>query len=292
MKRLAAAISLVMAGTMLGASPADAAGKPIARNDGVQMKPHTIKHLNVLRNDYGTPKGVNIRIHQRKVPKRVKATVTKRERVRVHVGKRYNPAGGKFRIPYTIVDRHGNKSTADIIIDPRWDSLVYVVGDSITHRSRQELRARRPNWDIDAVPGRRVTALPTLMRRRAKMPGNVRHLIIALGSNVDPKNQWSREDYRKAADTFGPNTTVTFTTMWRDRNRWPNAARIVKKYSRYVGQIQNNRPLTCYFHWRKVAVKRPWLIADGVHPTARGERVWARGVSNSVGRCVGKWKNR
>lgn len=172
-------------------------------------------------------------------------------------------------------------------------SRVYVVGDSITYRSRKQLLKRRPGWDVDGVSGRNVRTLPMLLTARMQMKPKPRHVVVALGANGH--ESWGKQDYIDAVGLLPRKTRVTFTTMWRNPEVWgpgvPQRGKrstLMRQYTRYVQQIARQRPRTCVFKWHRRASRRPrqLILADGVHPTVRGKKVWARGVSRTVKKCA------
>ncbi len=178
---------------------------------------------------------------------------------------------------------------ADVVVRP---SSVYIVGDSIAFHSRRQLHARKPAWQVDAVAGRNVRQLPELLEARMQLSPAPKNVVVALGANGHPS--WGAEDYRAALELLPETTRVTFTTTWRDPQRWRptkagpgKLADLMDQYTRDVRQIARERPHTCVFNWHRRARRNAakLILADGVHPTVKGRKVWARGVARTVKKC-------
>lgn len=172
-------------------------------------------------------------------------------------------------------------------------SKVYIVGDSITYRSRSQVHKLAPKWEVDGVPSRGVWHLPRLLKQRLAARPLPKHVVIALGSNGS--TTWHKQQYVDAVSLLPPTTRVTFTTMWRDPMRWgdptrtPNKhSKLLRQYSGYVKQIARHRPNTCVFNWRAIARRQheEVILADGVHPNRLGTKIWARGVHRTVKKCA------
>lgn len=159
-----------------------------------------------------------------------------------------------------------------------------LVGDSLSWRGHDELARLRPDWTLDAVPGRRVTQLKA--RVRAYLTGHVAPstLVIALGTN--PSSTWRKRDYLDAAAMVPAETRVLLVTPYRTAAG--NDARAVARidtYDRWMREIATTRPLTCLTDWRTLAVEQPDVLVDGTHQTPEGEDVWARLVTTSWDSC-------
>lgn len=140
-------------------------------------------------------------------------------------------------------------------------SKVYIVGDSITYRSRLQVHQIAPKWAVDGVPGRPVWELPRLLSERMATRPIPKHVVIALGSNGSIA--WHKPQYVNAVNLLPATTRVTFVTMWRNPERWGNPlktpnkhSKLLRRYSKYVKQIARQRPNTCLYNWRKVAKNR------------------------------------
>ncbi|MDP3891001.1 GDSL-type esterase/lipase family protein [Nocardioides sp.] len=166
---------------------------------------------------------------------------------------------------------------------------VLVVGDSITAQGADTLQRLHRDWDIDGVSGRRVSALPELLRERLARGAPPRVVVMALGTNSVPG--WTAQDYRSALATLPPATRVVLVTTWRDPLLWPEEgpthlrAAVQADYSRWLRTIAWERPHTCLVDWRTTASGRPQLLSDGVHLTRTGRQVWAQAISRAVADC-------
>lgn len=166
---------------------------------------------------------------------------------------------------------------------------VFVVGDSITAQGTDELRRLHRGWDIDGVSGRRVSELPRILDDRLARGPAPRAVVVALGTNS--VSWWAADDYRSALARLPASTRVVLVTTYRDPDAWPedgpepHRAAVLADYSRWLGEIAQERPGTCLVDWRTTVQQRPGLLADGVHPTQEGQRVWAAAISRSVATC-------
>jgi len=165
-------------------------------------------------------------------------------------------------------------------------SGTLLVGDSLSWRGNDELAALRPEWALDALPGRRVTQLGSRIRDYLRGHVAPSTLVIALGTN--PSTSWSKQDYVDAAALVPEDTRVLLVTPYRaaEGNDARPVARI-ETYDRWMREIAASRPLTCLADWRTMAIDRPEVLVDGTHQTPEGEDAWAQLVSGSWNACQG-----
>lgn len=170
---------------------------------------------------------------------------------------------------------------------PEDPARVFMVGDSITAGGKADLLDLKPNWDIEALAGRNVDCLPGIVAERLTQRPMIGKLIIALGTNAT--EGWKQTDYEAVTNMVPSDTVVVFVTTYRDPQIWDDTmpyrtrASVQYWYSRYMNNIE--RPNTCLVPWRWYADNHPEVLADGVHPTIDGRKIWAKKVSDTVGDC-------
>jgi lysophospholipase L1-like esterase len=168
---------------------------------------------------------------------------------------------------------------------------VWVVGDSITARSRARLRDRlrrsvaRAVY-IDGVGGRNVSTLDELVSQRIRR-GATDAMVLALGTNSS--RSWSKADYLRAVDAIPESTAVVLVTVYKSHSAataTPAVLRRMADYSRWMREIASARSNVCVADWRKAASREPRrLLEDGVHPSAAGKAVWVSLVGRAVEAC-------
>ena len=160
-------------------------------------------------------------------------------------------------------------------------SGVMMVGDSMTDTAKAHLRAKGPNWYIDAVRGRGVTELPVRINaylRSHDVPPAI--AILALGTNE--QEGWTLADYRAAVRLLPSNTRIVFVNTYRPV--FAGQARDGRQYSAWMDRIAQTRNLTTVADWRSAAMADPTLIGDGLHQSATGAKVWANLVFDAMRR--------
>ncbi len=163
--------------------------------------------------------------------------------------------------------------------------VTLVIGDSITYRSRHQLKKFRPAFHIQGIPGSNANSLKSrLQAYLADHPAPDR-LVIALGSNGFHTTQHT---YRRAIGLLPSSTVIGLVTAWRNPAIWGQARSLVVWHNTVdMIHIAHTRPLTCTIGWRPAVVQDPRLLLDGLHPTVpHGERVWAHTVAHGIGRCT------
>lgn len=166
--------------------------------------------------------------------------------------------------------------------------LAWVVGDSIAVLGRAALRQRLASSvgevEINAVSGRRVARLDALVKKRLARGDRPDVMVLALGTNPSPG--WHRDDYERVVDTIPDGVAVVLVTLYRsDTSELPAVVPTMQHYSRAMRSVACARANVCTAPWRAAASRRPGpLLLDGVHPTSRGSRVWARLIGDAVDR--------
>jgi hypothetical protein len=169
---------------------------------------------------------------------------------------------------------HGRQTgpTADRLTWSRAGS--YVLGDSIASLASDELRARRPQWTVNAVHGRSVAALPDLVRNLRAVDERPYRVVVELGSNQSPR--WTKQDYVAALAALPRSTMVLLVTPYKGSGG-PWGARGVQaatRYARWMEQIAAQRPRTCTVPWRREAQAHPEWLRDRLHPKPDYYATW------------------
>jgi GDSL-like lipase/acylhydrolase family protein len=167
---------------------------------------------------------------------------------------------------------------------------LWVVGDSVTYVSARTLRPRLEKTvtgqvAIDGVGGRPVADLDDLVGQELARPGTPSVMVLALGTNPSPG--WGLGDYQRVVESIPDDTVVVLVTVYRTpRTAGSSIAHILAKYSHWMRELGQGRPNVCIADWRAAAQRHPEaLLVDGVHPTAKGQRVWSSIIRRAVERC-------
>ena len=167
---------------------------------------------------------------------------------------------------------------------------LWVVGDSITYLSASTLLPRLESTvtgdvTIDGLGGRPVANLDDLVKKELASRHPPAVMVLALGTNPSPG--WGFGDYQRVVDSIPDETVVVLVTVYRTpRAGDAGTRRILGKYSRWMRSIARDRSNVCLADWRATARRHPGaLLVDGVHPTARGERIWSSTIRRAVERC-------
>lgn len=168
--------------------------------------------------------------------------------------------------------------------DPADTPPGLIIGDSMTVQSRAEVRDLLPGWELDGESGRKVARIVPILREYKEAHGTVPPVVvIALGSN---EQTYFRRVYQYAVDMVPAGTTVVFQSLWRDPAVWPSRSTRMGQITRAMHRVASRREHTCVSPWRaRARADHEALIADGVHPTPQGRRVWARVLQRTVARC-------
>jgi hypothetical protein len=165
---------------------------------------------------------------------------------------------------------------------------TFLVGDSTAWRLTGEydgrvnlLRQYDLDWNIDAVGGRTLLALPTrivwYLRNVDSAPET---FVMALGTNPYPG--WEKVHYELCLALLPRDTKVVLVTPAVFGSRWAKS-KITRRHARWLAEIAADRPNTVLANWRqKVQRSNPdpttgksRLLAEGIHQTpVTGRRVW------------------
>lgn len=151
----------------------------------------------------------------------------------------------------------------------------YVLGDSIAELGTDELLRRRPRWTINALGGRRVTALPALIRNLRAADQRPYRVVIELGSNQSAG--WRKSDYRSAIAQLPRSTRVLLVTPYKaPGGHWARrGVTATERYAQWMQQLARQRPHTCVVPWRARASAHPEWLRDGLHPNEDSLGTWA-----------------
>ena len=156
-----------------------------------------------------------------------------------------------------------------------------VIGDSLTYYGKPNLAASRPEWIIDGVRGRPVSALPSRIRANVRAHGVPRHLVLALGQNAS--EGWTRADYRHAARMVPQRTQVYFVTTYRDPAVFgQDAADQQETYSRWMRNIAAHLANVHVLDWRQLVLDGTAVLEDGSHADEASRQVWADLIDQGV----------
>lgn len=192
--------------------------------------------------------------------------------------------------PVPIIGSLGSPTTNCGFFQP-YDSPshTFMVGDSITNRGTDDIKALRPNWDVQGLPGRNVDCLPMFIDERLKT-GYISRVVIALGTNAT--EGWGQDQYQAVVDKFPARVQVIFVNTYRDPTLWPSTkpyrTRASTQYynSKYMANIAATDPgRICVANWRAYAANHPEVITDGVHPNAAGQDAWADIIDTATVNC-------
>ncbi|MDO7868641.1 hypothetical protein [Nocardioides jiangxiensis] len=168
-------------------------------------------------------------------------------------------------------------------------SYTLVIGDSIAHRSRDQLKARHPHWIVDAVEGRNVDRLMPLVRgwveRKGRAPAQ---LVVELGTNWS--TTWEAADYERVRALL-PHAQVEFVTPFRSptakhpRSTGRYAFDRTGQYAAAMRRLAAAGEGVCVAEWRDWAQAHTDQLVDGVHPARSAKVVWADLVSSAMRGC-------
>ena len=161
---------------------------------------------------------------------------------------------------------------------PAATDQVLMIGDSVGWRSSDELGAKRPTFAIDAVPARKIGELDSRLDDYRAVHGQPSGLIVELGTNASPG--YSRRDLRRSIGSLPATTQVLFVLPYRTT---PGAG--APTYGRWMRDLARGRDRTCVLDWPSEVRERRGLLLDDLHPTSRGEQVYAGLVSRAWTRC-------
>lgn len=166
-------------------------------------------------------------------------------------------------------------------------TYTLMIGDSLTARGEDNIRAIRSGWDIDGQPSTRPNSLLTRIDEGVARHGGVHPatIVVALGTNIS--YDWSGPDYGQVRTRL-PNTRIVFVTPVRDPRvvGWDYVA-YVDRYRYHMHKLAIRDDRTCVALWAE-AVQQNWglLSADGIHASPAGEDRWATEVVTGKDSCV------
>lgn len=181
-------------------------------------------------------------------------------------------------------------------------SGIYVTGDSITNAGGAELLKLRPKWHVEGVPGRQVQTLDRQISEILSVDPTPRAIVVALGTNTKVGHEYDGvvypndhfRVYPEALAQVPAGTCVVLVTAYRDPDYFnlPDTPEWKKswqswRYSKAMWRLKEERPRTKIANWRYTAARNPHLLSDGVHGTAKGRKVWAKRVSDSLSGACG-----
>lgn len=159
---------------------------------------------------------------------------------------------------------------------------TYMIGDSMTAWSEDSIRS---DWRVNAVRGRHAVKMRPLIRRHVNSnAGPADQVVIALGSNG---HNFTRARYRRTINMLPRSTKIVLVTTYRDPKVFGahRAARMAK-ISKWKRTFAKRRGNVCVAEWRGAAMKHgDAILADGVHPNPKGQRIFARRVARAMNNC-------
>jgi hypothetical protein len=165
--------------------------------------------------------------------------------------------------------------------DAARSTQTLVIGDSLTYRATDQLAALHPDWMIDGVPGRGLTALIPVLKKHLAADGAPETLVIALGTNSLPGN--NGDVYADAVALVPASTRVVFVTLYRDPVIYgAETADRMRALSHVMSEVAADRPGSVVAWWRSLVVQHPELLVDGVHQTdPDGYAAWVAQVDSA-----------
>ncbi|MBO0608580.1 acyltransferase family protein [Myceligenerans salitolerans] len=164
----------------------------------------------------------------------------------------------------------GPESGLDRAAAPGAGSGRHVVGfgDSVLSAAAPALIDRWPRSDIDAVPNRKWTDAPGIVRD-AKKKGTLRDVVVLnFGTNAGFQEDGSVAAAEKTLDLIGPERLVVLVNTVGISYWVPDANARLEK-------IAEGRANVVVVDWNAVCAKRPELLhADATHPTMEGIAVY------------------
>lgn len=196
-----------------------------------------------------------------------------------------SPTLCSFRPRSAYVDGRCRRDSAPL---PRSPQGTLLVGDSVAWRAADELADLRPDWTLDAVPGRLVQDLGARLERYLATHRPPAVVVVALGTN--PGSGWVLGDYLDAAELLPARTRVVWVTPHRtadDARGNPSwLVGEVRRVENAMRRAAGQHPGSCLVDWSAAVEADPGLLLDGVHPTRPGEVELARLVARGATRCL------
>lgn len=174
---------------------------------------------------------------------------------------------------------------------------TFLIGDSTSWRltgkrdGGPNLFLRRdPDWHLNAVGGRSVVKLPSLIQTYlSAVDPAPRTFIMALGTNT--RAEWQSHSYADALSLLPPETSVVLVIPIRAGSNKGEKGKAVARNARWLYALARTRPNTVVADWRSTVLQDPTLdpvtgrsrlLAEGIHQTRHGRLVWMRVVEAAV----------
>ena len=182
----------------------------------------------------------------------------------------------------------------------REPSGTYMIGDSTTYRIAPDLKALKPDWDLDYRRGRSIRTLPAHLDAYLKQNPVPANVIMALGTNRCHDPEWSEDRLRRAIAKLPSRTNVFLVMVVRAGRFQADKDEVLQQYNRYSRDLAKQRPHTYIIDWRGAVLSDPTLnpvtgisslLEDGTHETGgpHGERR-GPGVRTYIRLVLSKWK--
>ncbi|MET3961988.1 hypothetical protein ABIE44_001922 [Marmoricola sp. OAE513] len=177
----------------------------------------------------------------------------------------------------------------------RWrvDQTITLLGDSLTTRGRDDLVRLGADWRIEDAPGRPIDALPYRIKARLAQGANLRMLIVAYGSNASP--DYDADDLLSDLALVPSSTIVILVSPYKLPSYYDPKApayqnpMYINRYAAMFATVAAKRPHTCVAPWAAYAKAHPKRLkgrhGGGVHPDAKGQKVWAQIIKNAQNTC-------
>ncbi|OMH31193.1 acyltransferase family protein [Tersicoccus sp. Bi-70] len=151
---------------------------------------------------------------------------------------------------------------------------VTVIGDSVTVASTAALERDLRGAVIDASVGRSMNDAADVARRLADQGRLGRTVVVGLATN----DVFSRQRIADLLDVLGPDRRLVLVTGFApDRVYWTADA------NRALHEAVADEPRITVADWQAaVAVHPEWLASDGIHPTPRGQQLYADVITRAI----------
>ncbi|OMH24145.1 hypothetical protein BKD30_09650 [Tersicoccus phoenicis] len=151
---------------------------------------------------------------------------------------------------------------------------VTVIGDSVTVASTAALERDLPGAVIDASVGRSMNDAADVAGRLAGKGRLNRTVVVGLATNAD----FSGARVRELLDVLGPDRRLVLVTGFApDRVYWTSEA------NRALREAVTDDPRITVADWQTaISAHADWLASDGIHPTPRGQQLYADVIARAV----------
>ena len=182
-------------------------------------------------------------------------------------------------------------STAQASVTEQTGTTV-LIGDSTSARMVGRIKARHPSWHLDALGGSSVKTLDDRIAAYLTVDPEPALLVMALGTNPDPEQEWSAADFTAALDLLPASTDVALVLPVRAGLLKGECGAEVGRYARWLRSIAEQRPRTVIADWRGAVLKdksmNQWsgvgrLTVDGTHQTnPAGRKTWLNILDRAI----------